>query len=478
MTAAGLDQGTEAADVGPDAPRPRSSLVRVALLSFWVPLLVVAALGVGLRLAVVEATPSCGAEQALDSGCLSTRTDSFEYALVARALADGGGYTGLDEERAHHPPGYSTYLAGWAAIGVDGYLGLRRASSLLGAAAIVVAAVVARHLGGARVGLVAGLIVALHPALWINDVVLMSESLYQVVVAAVMWAGYRLWVRRSLGAAVVLGVACGLAALTRAEGALLGPLIAVPLAVGMRALPRRHRLGLVAAVGAASILVVAPWLHHNRTRFHEPVLMTTTAGQSLLLTNRPTTYYGPGLGAKGGYEALSAADVRGKVTDDDESEVDARLRAEPSAYLRANVGRLPVVVVARVARMWGLYRPGDSVATDHRVEGRLRRPSVLSWWTHAAVAPLGLAGLVVLWRRRVPVTPLLALVAAASVTAAINFGLTRYRAGADVALSIAAAVAVVAGARHLVEAVGRRWRTNPTSEVALAGASTAPSPRA
>ena len=67
----------------------------------------------------------------------------------------------------------------------------------------------------------------------------------------------------------------------------------------------------------------------------------------------------------------------------------------------------------------------------------------------------------------------MALVAAGTFTAAVNFGLTRYRAGADVALVIAGGVAAVA-LYDLVRARARtRWvpsGARPTEPTELAGA--------
>ena len=66
-----------------------------------------------------------------------------------------------------------------------------------------------------------------------------------------------------------------------------------------------------------------------------------------------------------------------------------------------------------------------------------------------------LAALVVLWRRRVTVIPFVAIFAMTTLTAAVSFGITRYRVGADVCLTILAAVAI--------DAVWRRVRPSPTT---------------
>ncbi|MGI8939133.1 MAG: ArnT family glycosyltransferase [Iamia sp.] len=459
MTATAVDDGAAAAPSEQESSSShdegRAERRRVLLRTFWLPFVVIALLGLGIRLAVIQAAPTCADDQAVEDGCFPVDTDTTEYIVVAQLLADGEGYTFITDESltladtAHHPPAFSTYLAAWSLAGVDGFTGFRRAGALLGLVTMVLVADIGRRLGGRAVGLVAGLLVAVHPALWLNDVTLLSESIYQPLAAFVVWSGYRLWCRRTLGSAALLGAACGLAALSRTEGALLGAMVAVPLAIGMVELRRRDRLGLVLATGATSLLVVAPWIHLNSVRFDKPVLMTSTAGQSLFLTNQPETYYGHLLGSKSGYAHLIVVDARAEALGLDESQIDRRLSSDAAQYTSGNEGRLPTVVLTRVARMWGLYKPAQMAQADYASEGRLLWPSRASWWVHGAVLPLAVAGLVLLWRRGLPVSPLAALLFASSATSAINFGLTRYRAGADVALCVLAAVALVALARWL-----------------------------
>lgn len=461
-----LPSPTTADGRAPERRSPSPLGVTPATLRFWVPVAVIALLGLGLRLAVIQAVPTCADFQTSADGCLSVSTDSGEYLLGAEYLAAGNGYVllhNVESESAHHPPAFVTYLGLWYRAGVESPEGLRRTTAVLSLLTVALMASVARSVGGRHAGWVAAGFGALYPALWVNDVVLMSESLYQVLAALVLVAGYQMWRRRSLLSAVGLGVAVGLAALTRSEGALLGPLIAFPLAIGMVEISRWRRLAMVVMVGAVSAALVAPWVLLNLSRFERPVTMTTTTGQSLFLTNQPDTYYGERLGSKSGYPLLLGSSARAKIDDADESDVDTRLRAEATEFQRENVGRLPVVVAARVGRVWGLYETQSMVRDDHLVEGRLKTPSRLVWWAHYLGLPLAAAGVVVLWRRGLPISPLMALVATATFTAAVNFGLTRYRAGADVALCVAASVALVSLARA---ALGRSRPTRgarPTS---------------
>jgi hypothetical protein len=59
-----------------------------------------------------------------------------------------------------------------------------------------------------------------------------------------------------------------------------------------------------------------------------------------------------------------------------------------------------------------------------------------------ASVPLGIAGAVILRRRRVPISPLVAPVFVATLSAMLAFGNPRYRASADIALVVLSAIAL------------------------------------
>jgi len=65
--------------------------------------------------------------------------------------------------------------------------------------------------------------------------------------------------------------------------------------------------------------------------------------------------------------------------------------------------------------------------------------AAIGWW---CIAALGAAGLMILWRRRQPVWPLLAHVVAVVGVAAAFYGLWRFRIGAEVAMLLASAVTI------------------------------------
>jgi hypothetical protein len=73
---------------------------------------------------------------------------------------------------------------------------------------------------------------------------------------------------------------------------------------------------------------------------------------------------------------------------------------------------------------------------------------------------LAIVGLVVLRRRRVPILPFLAFAVSVTITAAMTFGITRYRAPVDALLPVLAGGAIV----WIVERLRRkRTDTVPTA---------------
>jgi hypothetical protein len=56
--------------------------------------------------------------------------------------------------------------------------------------------------------------------------------------------------------------------------------------------------------------------------------------------------------------------------------------------------------------------------------------------------PFAIAGLVVMRKRRIPIFPMIALAVSVTITVALSFGITRYRAPVDVVLPVLAAVAL------------------------------------
>lgn len=442
--------------------------------------------------------------------------DSLYYHFQANALAKGLGYiiplgtdlrpvtagSDLITPSAAHPPLYSTYLALWSKLGVDTVTGHRLASCLVGAATVALVGLLAHRLAPAatatRVGLGAAAVAALYPGLWINDGVLLSETVAIFTVTLAILVAYLFWEHPSWWRAVALGAAIGLAALSRSEAIALVVFVALPLALFSRGSWGR-RLGLAAVSGAAMVAVLAPWLGYNLTRFENPVLLTSSSGVVLSGASCDGSWYGPLTGSYADcfdpttLSAETQAELCARIdrpadclaTEEgvqavvlslrdprlyDESESDQPYAEQATGYIGDHLGRLPVVVAARVGRVWGVYAPFQNTRLDIDVENRGRTASWVGLATYWLLLPLAVAGLWSLRRRRVPILPFLAVALTVTLAAGATFGVTRYRATAEGLLVVAA----VLGADAVVRRASAR-RTPGVSRTSSPAAG-APSP--
>ena len=93
--------------------------------------------------------------------------------------------------------------------------------------------------------------------------------------------------------------------------------------------------------------------------------------------------------------------------------------------------------------MWNLFRPLQMTHLDVG-EGRPLWASRLALVTYYPTMLLVAAGAVVLWRRRVPVWPLLCPLVVVCCATVITFGQTRYRTTAEGAMAVLAGIALAA----------------------------------
>ena len=365
--------------------------------------------------------------------------DSLYYSLQGHDLAHGRWFIEpyrfrldhVTEPSAYHPPLFSLYLGVVSRLGADSFLAHRIAACMVGAAAVGAVGFLGRRLAGNRVGLLAAGIAALYPYLWINDAVVLSESLLALITALMLLAAYAFWRIPSPWRAAALGAGIGLLALTRAEGVLLFALLALPVAFAVPGLDWRRRLERIGVVALAALALVLPWVAFNLARFEAPAYLSTGSGVTLVDSSCNAVYSGPFIGW---WSFLCIPD---RISND-EAVNDRENREVALRYVRRHVSELPRVVAARVGRMWGVFRPLQTADLDGRGVNADRAGLAASY----VLIPLAIGGLVMLRRRREPILPMLALGAMVTITAALFYGAVRFRVPADVAIVVCAAVAL------------------------------------
>jgi 4-amino-4-deoxy-L-arabinose transferase-like glycosyltransferase len=372
---------------------------------------------------------------------LEPRGDTLLYHLMAGALADGQGYVspaslfrGEPAPTSAYPPLYPIYLAAWSWLGLDSLDAHRAVSTLLGTAAVVLIGLVGRRAGGPLVGLVAAGTAAVYPQLAMVDGTVITESIYAPLVALIVLLALRWHDRPTPGSAAALGAAIGLATLARSEAIALLVLLAAPL---VWRTPGRRVVMTVAVTGAA-VLVLTPWTVRNWVVQDQPIVLTTNTGLTALATTCESTFHGDRLG----WVDHSCAFEHPCVEIVDETDQASCMNEAARAYARDNLGRVPVVVGVRVARLWGLYGQGTDIGYGE-MWSRHATAAKAGWVMYGLLVPLAAFGTVVLRRRREPLLPLLAPFLLVTLVAATAFGSSRYRLAAEVPLVVLGAAGVV-----------------------------------
>lgn len=391
--------------------------------------------------------------------------DSLYYSIQAGLNSEGSWFKDAltDQPGAEHGMLTSLYLTPWSLGTSDGVFQQRLGMTLLGIVTVAVVGLVGRRLavtlgaadvdhdgmlGNAeRVGIVAAVIAAVYPNLWINDSLVMSETLALLLVSLSLLVALHHHANPTVKSGIALGLVAGLGTLTRSEVVLFVPAFAL-LSAAVSRRRRRPRWPAVAIVGAAA-LTLMPWTIYNAGRFDEPVLLSTNDGNTLLGANCDTTYYddvggwdirclGPlEMGTLGHEPGAPDASERSKVRRDDAID-----------YITGHLDRLPVVTLARVGRLFDLYGYTSLVRLDvgeEKAEWAVW-VGIVCWWMLAVFAILGWR---VLRRRAVAarwwlVVPVVAVLA----TTILFYGAHRIRAPMEPTVVLLASVTLVTWWEH------------------------------
>ncbi len=323
------------------------------------------------------------------------------------------------------------------AIGLKTYLAQLLGACAVGAAAVFTTGLVAREVGGNRAGLIAAVVAALYPNYWINFGLGLGETVLLLIIGGVLLVAIKFWRRPTMWGAAGLGLLCALAALTRAEQLLLLVLVFVPLTLVLRETTRRRRLAFMGVGLATALVVLAPWVGFNLSRFEKPTYLSTDSGSTVASANCGPTYSGTWLGYE---DVFCLSHVTPNTLD--ESVADAKLRHVGLTYARAHVTRVPIVVVARAARELGLFKPLQQLRLERQINGRPYDPAFVGLLMFYVLSLLAVVGAVTLRRRRITLVPFLGILVGVIVTSMITFGETRYRVPLDVAVVVLGAVAL------------------------------------
>ena len=350
--------------------------------------------------------------------------DEIEYMSLARSLASGHGYV-YDEHVKNGPvqpfgraPGYPVFLAlvgGGVPESVDRVpVSVKIAQSIAGAIGVVLIAVAAFRLAGARSAKAAAAIAAIYPPLmWVAGYAY-SESIFWPIglgLALVMGRALdsppqQMWKR-----AIVLGLFAGLSILVRAATLLFVPLSALWLIY-------KRRWITLAGMALGLVVVLTPWTIRNINFYGHFVLVASDGGVTFWTgNNRLAT--GEGDMAANPHLKLANQALRGQHPHLNEEQMEPVYYKESIGWIREHPGDWLQLMARKV---FYLVVPIGPSYTLH--SPRYYWASVVSY---GALLPLACLGAWRLGSRRARLAGMWILAAAAVATCLVFFPQERFR---------------------------------------------------
>jgi 4-amino-4-deoxy-L-arabinose transferase-like glycosyltransferase len=368
------------------------------------------------------------AQQLAASGLFS---DAFFYHHTAELLASGHGFaSNAGVPTAQWPPLFPLLLSLVYRITGPEPLAGELMNALLGGLTVPLLYVLALRTFGRLEATIAAGFLAVFPGQILWPDVLLSETLYTLLLVS-FFVLVALLPRRPWSVAV-LGVAVGLATLTRGEAVLLVPAV---MAVWWHDLPRARLLVWTAALVAVAGLTVAPWTIRNAIAMDAFVPLSTNASITLWSGHNPDAngaqVYAP-------RSLLREVQGRGKEREIGESEL---LRRKAFEFMGSHPGRELELIPLKLLNLnrgdsWALEwvnagRPGSRpIGADLTTPVRVIADSAYFGLLAATILALILLGRG-LWQQRV-VRGVLVLFAGALVTYGfVYYGNYRYRASLE-----------------------------------------------
>lgn len=374
--------------------------------------------------------------------------DSYAY-IVSGARFTREGFSGLN---GRFPPLNQLYqaLIDWVFVGEDAqFMGLESsrvhslAGSLWAVPAVIGLALLGRRLGGNRLGVLAGVMVAASPVLIDYSARVVGETIVVAVMPWMLLVAFSLLDRPHVSKALGLGVLLAALALLRAEMIAVVPGLAAVMLWTWRSALGQRRIIMVSLAVALPVGATALWSSYSSNNLIGDDA-TQIAGASSLETTmlagncREIMATGPQMGWKS-YRCTGIGSPgdplvrRFNSTDDKRQLLVDELKASGPV-------RVTVVSSLKVLRSAGLFQPATTVDYQATLS---RWPSLPYYWAETvwiwAVITMAGGGALVLRRLRVNMLVLAVPLTVVAATIFATFGFPRYRLSIDPILYLGAA---------------------------------------
>ena len=206
-------------------------------------------------------------------------TDGADYMEIARSLLELGVFGYAGRPTAFRPPAYPLLIAVFWKVFGETLTPIRFAQVGLYGAMTVAYSHITRKYFGAVAGMLTAFVFSLYPLFVFLTSEIATESLYMTLAGFVFVFSLILVdqkpSQKQVVLAFVLGLCCGLGALTRSNMVFLFGVVQILILWNVL----RHRMfnrviTLSIALWAGSALVITPWLIRNHVQLGAPVLAT------------------------------------------------------------------------------------------------------------------------------------------------------------------------------------------------------------
>jgi 4-amino-4-deoxy-L-arabinose transferase-like glycosyltransferase len=225
-----------------------------------------------LPLAVLGAAFAVGLAVVLlgfrSQSALETSVDPYWFGAMGKSIVQGDGFGPFGTLIQRRAPLYPLMIAGLYALFGERPLTVYITQALLLAGTCVLAFDIGRRMFNRRTGLISAALVGLNPMLlrYVGD--LQLETLLTFLFTLTVWFSLRFYARPTVLNGVVVGVAAGLAALTKSV-ALPWPFLLAVIVLGAALLKRRQKqsarlpIAALVAMFVSLFAVISPWTIRN-----------------------------------------------------------------------------------------------------------------------------------------------------------------------------------------------------------------------
>lgn len=340
---------------------------------------------------------------------ISAPNDTDGYDKLAMSVLGGKGFALDGELTSFHEPFYSYFLAAVYYLFGHSYIVIKVMQGILGSVTCVIIFLISKRVFNLKVAVISALIACFYPAFVKSAGHLMTENLFTFIFIIAIFYLLKYTQKQDFHNLIFLGIALGIAALTRSVILFL-PLLIILLFIKRDILSirgfRKYILSVVVFI-LCFLLPIIPWTLRNWQVHHRFIPICTKGGLVLYSS------YFPKDGKLYGFTTNDLITEKAKLTGS-EAEQSSFLFKETLKSIRNNPQRVLKLELLKIAYFWS---PFDWEIIGYGVYN----------FMYVFILPFFIFGIFITFRRFKELLPIYLPVLYAFAIALITYGSPRFR---------------------------------------------------